>query len=364
MQSTKVLFLTSEFPPQPGGIGNHALHLARSFCERGLNVTVLTDQRSKSGVAEINFDSKQPFTTRRIKRKNFLLLTYLVRILAASKLVRPNDMILVSGKFSIWIGGFLSLFTKKEITAVVHGSELVIPNYLQKNYTQWCLRQFEKVIAVSNYTKSLIIDWGLDAIDVIPNGYFIDVATIPKLEDSERLHIITVGNVTQRKGQHNVVNALPALIKKYPNIIYDIVGIPTEKEAVQKLASQLNVQDRIVFHGKVSEEEKVRLLQQASVFLMLSQPSDTGDVEGFGIAILEANALGIPAIGSLNCGIEDAISQHVSGILVTHDNIDEITEAFSRIMDQYDVYVKQALTWSQRFTWPKVIQQYFKVMNV
>lgn len=361
---TKLLVITSEFLPQPGGIGVHAHHVARSFSEHRYDVTVLTDQRSKSGEVESVFDSKQSYAIHRIKRRSFLPITYIARIIAAFTLVGQHDTLLVSGKFSLWIGGLLSIFTKKNITAVVHGSELVMPNSLKKRYTKWCLQQFATVIAVSKYTKSLISDWGVDAVVVIPNGYFINAPTGPNTKRSDRLRLITVGNVTQRKGQHNVVNALPKLVKKFPNLTYDIVGIPTEKEAVQKLAAQLNVTDTLVFHGNVSDEEKIRLLQQASIFVMLSQPTNTGDVEGFGIAILEANALGLPAIGSRNCGIEDAISQYKSGILVSYDNEAEILEACTRIMEQYDAYAKEAVAWSKRFTWPKVIQHYLKVMEV
>ena len=59
-----------------------------------------------------------------------------------------------------------------------------------------------------------------------------------------------------------------------------------------------------------------------------SSPTATGDVEGFGIAILEANALGIPAIGALGCGIEDAIENYSSGILINYLD----TEAFKNAL--------------------------------
>ena len=51
-----------------------------------------------------------------------------------------------------------------------------------------------------------------------------------KIKDMAAPQLITVGNLTQRKGQHNMINALPELLKKYPDLHYHCVGIPTEIE--------------------------------------------------------------------------------------------------------------------------------------
>ncbi len=160
------------------------------------------------------------------------------------------------------------------------------------------------------------------------------------------------------KGQHNVIKALPLLLKHYPDLKYHIVGIPTEKERLEKLALNLGVEEAIVFFGKVSEEEKIELLQQADVFVMLSETTQTGDSEGFGIAILEANALGIPAIGALGCGIEDAIKDGVSGKLINNKDPKQFAMALEEILNNYETYSQNAKIWSQDFTWEKVIKSY------
>ena len=54
----------------------------------------------------------------------------------------------------------------------------------------------------------------------------------------------------------------------------------------------------------------------SDIFVMLSEETTTGDVEGFGIAVIEANALGIPTIGTMGSGLEDAISDKITGFLV------------------------------------------------
>lgn len=355
----KLLLITSEFPPQPGGIGNHAFHLAKSFQNNGIQVQVLTDQRSREGKEEQEFDAKQAFEIIRIARKTPIFLSYLHRIKSAFQLAKNNETVLLSGKFSLWVGGLLSLFLKKKYVAVIHGSEVLLPSKSQRKFTDFCLKRFQKIIAVSNYTKSLIDRLSLE-VEVIPNGFEVErFSGIPKARsEKDILKLVTVGNVTPRKGQHNIINAMPSIIKKYPNAEYHIVGVPTTQNVLEQLAKDKKAANHVFFHGKVSEEEKLRILKESTIFMMLSEHTLSGDVEGFGIAILEANALGLPGIGAKGCGIEDAIDDHKSGILINGKNELEIVNAIDEILTAYSQYSQKAIEWSNYFTWDKVIHKY------
>ena len=200
-------------------------------------------------------------------------------------------------------------------------------------------------------------------IEVVPNGFEIQLPVIVATKNDPVPVLITVGNVTQRKGQQNIINALPLLLKKYPDLKYHIVGIPTDRDRLEKLALNLGVEEAVVFFGKVSEKEKIELLQQADVFVMLSETTKSGDAEGFGIAILEANAIGIPAIGSLGCGIEDAIDNGVSGKLINPKDPNEFADALEEILNNYETYSQNAITWSQDFKWDKVIKLYLDILK-
>src|SRR5690606_37404018 len=105
-------------------------------------------------------------------------------------------------------------------------------------------------------------------------------------------------------------------LKIYPEIQYHCVGLPTEAKTFIQKAQELGVDNRVHFHGRLPDDELQTLLMDMDVCVMLSTETKSGDVEGFGMALLEANALGIPAIGSKDCGIEEAVSDGTSGILV------------------------------------------------
>lgn len=299
----------------------------------------------------------------RIPRKEIILISYLNRIFTAFSLTRKCEVVICSGKYSLWVGAFLSVFFKREFVAIIHGSEVRLPNRLFRKLTDLSLKCFDKIIAVSNYTKSLVSHLGLKNIDVIPNGFEM----MPRDNSQEKNKpvpvLITVGNVTERKGQHNVINALPSLLRKYPDAKYHVVGIPTEQPKLENLALNLGVESSVIFFGKVTETSKLELLQQADIFVMLSESTKQGDVEGFGIAILEANALGIPAIGAKGCGIEDAIKDGFSGKLIDNKDSEQFLFSLKEILDNYEVYSKQAKTWSHGFTWDRIIRMYLDVLR-
>ena len=121
--------------------------------------------------------------------------------------------------------------------------------------------------------------------------------------------------------------------------------------------------DCITFHGNVSEEKKQQLLHKSDIFVMLSNSTAIGDVEGFGIAIIEANAFGLPAVGSIHSGIADAIRDGESGKLVPSKNMDAFVEAIQEIWGDYDRYQIQAVTWSNQFNWSIIIQKYMAILN-
>ena len=361
----KILLVTSEFPPQPGGIGNHAYNLASQLQQNGFEVAVMADTRSKNGLVEKQFDDALPFKVYRTKRFKLLIWTYLKRIWLYTQITRQYGNIIASGKFSLWLVGFGMLNTKVNRMAVIHGSEVNYKKRGPKKMTDAALKRFDQVVAVSNFTKSLVHHLKLNTVYVIPNGVNMDgfeqgtftgeLIGTPKL--------VTVGAISERKGQHNVIEKLPALIKTHPGIHYHMVGIPTEKEKLLKIATALEVENHITFHGMVTPMRLNEILSASDVFVMLSEQTQAGDVEGFGIALIEANFMGLPAIGSKNCGIEDAIKNKYSGVLIDPKSAVEFEDALVEILVNKTAYVYNAKQWALQHTWETVIIQYLKLLS-
>jgi phosphatidyl-myo-inositol dimannoside synthase len=363
----KILLITSEFPPNVGGIGNHGYNLASALQREGYQVTVLADVIDIPQSQLETFRKKQAFTIRYILRNNIVINTYFKRVSLALQLSRKADLVICSGKYPLWMGALIRFISaSKKLVAVVHGSELDIKQQFTRKLVDNALRKFTCIVAVSAYTaahlpKRLPVNISQH---IIHNGINTDEFR------NVRMHrlpgepaLLTVGSVTNRKGQENVVRALPAIRKKFAGVRYHIIGKPVVQKQIEAVASNLGVAEVLQFHGAVDRVTLLERMGGATIKLMLSNHTTDGDFEGFGIAVLEANAFSIPVIGSRNSGIADAIVDGKTGILVDPKNAEEIVSAIETIMNNYDYYSSNAKEWAQQHDWKLIVKQYLQVIN-
>ncbi len=366
-KTSHIVIVTSEFPPQPGGIGTHAWHLASALSNLGYEVTVITDQRSDDGITEKLFDNSVSFVVKRIKKRSLRVLMYINRIISAFKTLNTADYLIASGKFSLWNVAFCRFFRKRFTMAVVHGTEVNLSSKIFRKLTELSLKRFDKVVAVSKYTKAFLNHLDIH-VHIIPNGIsltnwqdsnlsFDDI----KLEGTPKL--ITVGRISARKGQEEVVALLPELLKTFPKLHYHCVGMDTESGSLKQLSQNLRVSSHISFHGVLEQDQLKKCLKQSDIFIMLSKPGMKGDVEGFGIAILEANAMGIPAIGALGSGVEDAINMGKSGSLVSLGDTEGLRQAIINILDNQQLYKQGAKRWAKDHDWNVIVNQYIDLLS-
>lgn len=254
----------------------------------------------------------------------------------------------------------------KELIAVVHGSELDIKSSIPKKVTSYALTRFNKIISVSNYTqqflpKSLSVDIKRF---VIHNGINYSEFSIAKSKLLTGIPaLVTVGSVTERKGQQNAINALPEILEVYRAAEYHIIGKPVIKEKLEKTARDLHVEKTVHFHNAVSRAELLDKLSSATIKLMLSNHTKDGDFEGFGIAVLEANAFGIPVVGSENSGIADAIANHKTGLLINQRNTTEVAGAVKTIMSNYSYFSANAKVWAMQHDWKIIVKEYVAALK-
>lgn len=365
MPSKRILIVTSEFPPLPGGIGTHALQLARHLSAKGCEVRVIADQRSQVIEDEQHFDASLPFEVIRIPLKRLRLLMYFQRIIRTYTYFKTADYVFATGKFALWNVSFCRLFYKTPILAIIHGTEVNFKPYVLRKSIDMALKRFDTIIAVSNYTKQLVAHLNRDVV-IIPNGIVTRDWQVDRTKTTELQGypvLTTIGRVSSRKGQQNVIQHLPDLIISFPELHYHCIGIPSEADAFLALATSLGVQSHVTFHGMVATERLKAMLSQTDVFVMLSSETSSGDVEGFGISILEANALGIPAIGSKQSGIEDAIQHGVSGMLIQVNDGERLKRAIHALLDNKASYKDGALSWAKQHEWSVIINRYLALLS-
>lgn len=364
------LVISSEFPPGPGGIGQHAFSFVNALSQKGeVHVLANQDYAEQNEIETFYANNKGVLRiTQFVNRNNKLV--HLKRIKQVLKIVNQEKpkTVFVTGRFPLWIGAILKMrFSKLRVEGFVHGTEVTRTGTLSSIITSRAYRILDRVIAVSEFTKALLHPkLNVENIKVIPNGLdnsFLNETAVNSLSPflwAGAPRLLTVGNLTPRKGQHRVIKALPTILEKHPNSHYHIVGLPTEREEIEKLIRKLNLENNVTIHGRMAERQDLyRAYVSSDIFIMLSENQKNGDLEGFGIAILEANAFSIPAIGSKGCGIEDAISKDSGKIIDGNDSI-ELLYAIEDLMASEEEYKGGARNWAEKHNWNCLIDKIIK----
>jgi len=142
-----------------------------------------------------------------------------------------------------------------------------------------------------------------------------------KLGIEGRTVLMTVGRLATEeryKGFDEVLEALPALAEKIPNVVYVVCGEGPDRARLEEKAVTLGVRERVRFAGFIPEAEKGDYYRLADAYVMPSR------AEGFGIVFLEAMACGIPVMGSRLDGSREALLNGELGVLVNPDSASEV----------------------------------------
>lgn len=196
----------------------------------------------------------------------------------------------------------------------------------------------DKTIAVSEKAKRDIVflPFIKNKVKVIYNG-ISEFETLPKEEskiilaskDSEKIILFSISELHKNKGVDVALQALALLPKEIKEkIIYAIASPGEERENLERLTKELNIENMVRFLGQVPDAKK--LLSGADIFLM---PSRT---EAFPYAILEAGMAGLPIIATSVGGIPEVIKDMQNGILIHPCNPKEIAEAILYFLDHQD----------------------------
>ena len=227
---------------------------------------------------------------------------------------------------------------------------------IQRPILKTALHHADLILAVSNYTRDrLLQEQHLDPAKVLllPNTFDSDRFRIgpkpPYLLKRYRLSpntkiLLTVCRLDsqeQYKGYDRLLQALPIIIDKIPQIHYLIVGKGDDRSRIEHLIQELNLQQHVTLAGFIPDRELCDHYNLCDLFAMPSKG------EGFGIVYLEALACGKPTVGGNQDGAMDALCAGKLGALVDPDDVEAIAQTAIQILQgQYPnslVYQPEAL---------------------
>jgi glycosyltransferase involved in cell wall biosynthesis len=200
-------------------------------------------------------------------------------------------------------------------------------------------------------------------IHVVPCG--IDPPTDNHLDleirRSRLPHIVCVGRLVPHKRMHLLIKAIPDVVAAHPDVTVSIVGSGPQLDALRRLAPDLGLADRVIFHGQVSNERREQLLREA----WLTVNPSAG--EGWGLSVIEANACGIPAVAFRVPGLQDSVVHSRTGWLVDPDAElgPAISDALATLADPPTAaaWSQRAREWAQGFSWDTTTTRLLDVLT-
>jgi phosphatidylinositol alpha-1,6-mannosyltransferase len=262
---------------------------------------------------------------------------------------RERIQVVVIGElvYGGWLVAPCRFLLRRKVVLYIHGEELTIdPGHatIAQALRGTHLRLAHAIVTVSRFGQAALIErYGIEPakIELISNGIALD--RFQPRPDNPTLRarygltgkrvLLTVGGLSERKGMDRVIEALPAVLLRHPDLHYLIVGEGPYRARLDQLIAERQIGGSVTFAGTVSDEELLDHYAIADVFAMPHRQLASGDTEGFGVVFLEANACGVPVVAGTAGGAPDAVQDDVNGLTVDGDDVGAIAHALTRILD-------------------------------
>ena len=371
----RILIINSEYPPIGGGAGNASAHIAAQLERKGHIVTVVTahfgtlPHREQNGGLTI---VRVPALRRRLDRSTPLeqllfLLTASLTSLGLVRRLKPHATLAFFGLPSGAVAWLLDKIYGIPYVVSLRGGD--VPGFRPYDFRTYhrliapflriIWKQAAAVVANSNGLRQLALAFDSRfEIPVIPNGIDLDFYKMPE-RDWSCPCLLSVGRLVHQKGLDLAMVALSGL--KEFDWEWRIAGDGPEMQALQALARQLGIADRVRFLGWQSREQLVETYRQTNVFLFPSRH------EGMPNAVLEAMASGMPVIASCIAGNEELVIKDQTGFLVPSEDIDALQSALRKLLG--DAVLRQGMGRAARqlaeasYSWESTARQYANVLE-
>lgn len=225
------------------------------------------------------------------------------------------------------------------IAAAVWATEKAIPRVFRNR----------PIITISDSSKQDLVQRGVDADQVSVSLCGIRFPQVEVQLDVPRpMRVVYLGRLAHYKRVDVMLRALAELRPRFPDLEVVIIGRGPAQAKLEALAGEVGLAECTRFTGFVSDEERDKLVAAARVCVCPSEK------EGWGLTVIEANAVGTPVVAADAPGLRDSVRHEETGYLVTTGDVEGFADKIGALLEDeagWRRMAKAALEWSRRFDW-------------
>ncbi len=355
---SKTFLLTDEFPPVQTGIARMMGEIARRY-PRG-ELVVSTGQHRDAQDSDVHFPQavidRLPLPSRALR--NFAgLLFWSRRVATLARQHKPRFAWCDSIRPSAYPAKWLHERVGTRYGVLVHGGDLlkelhgVHHSRLKRRSAKALLGSAAAVVANSQWTReqaqTVLRELGLDPlaeqVKVVPLGTdpeqfrpgidTRDVRARYRLNGGSSTWVLTVARLEPYKGVDTALKAVAECRRAGLDVNYLVVGAGKRRAAYTRLAEELGIADVVRFVGNVPDQDLPALFNVAVAYIGVSRRADGTRVEGFGVALAEASACGLPVIAGKSGGLAEAVHDGETGLVVDPEQPAAVAAALKRLLE-------------------------------
>jgi glycosyltransferase involved in cell wall biosynthesis len=222
----------------------------------------------------------------------------------------------------------------------------------QERWTHWLYRRVQFWTA-SECTKEILLREGVRSVQIIPYGVkTVALASLPAKQLSTPLRLAVVSRLAPNKRIDHAIRAVKCLVDGGVAVELKVVGIGEAETSLRALAGELKLAAQVKFTGPLSEQAKDEVLRDAHFLLHTSLR------EGWGLNVIEANAMGTPAVVYPVAGLIESTLQDVTGRLSEAETPESLAIAVQEVLakpEKYEGYRVKAWERAKTLHWDVVL---------
>ena len=361
---------TQCFPPRMGGIENLVHALASALAAKGFAVEVFAD--GHGGAEEKAFDLAQPYPIWRVRGFKPWRRWWKARRLSQLIETRQCTNVIADSWKSL---EHLEVVRHIPVVCLAHGSEL--PRQGIDRKARRIAAAYAKVTAVvanSRNTLLRVIRFFPDStrLHVIYPGVARPPPVSPVLSAQITTELagfapkmISVARLEPRKGIDSVLRVLPRLVQRYPQLLYLIVGDGSQRTALEEMVTTAGMQAHVRFISAASDALRDGYLAASDLFVLPGRRVGD-DVEGFGMAFVEAAWFALPALCGSAGGAAEAVVHEQTGLVCEGDDDESVYTAIDELLRddaRRQAFGAQARLRAEDFLWERILGKYLVLLK-